>query len=278
MRTHVLRRMLFVVMMMVGLIGVSSAALAAAVVYEPFDMEAGSLNGKAGGTGISGNWSINQTVEVQVPPTLDYGNLGNAGGQVRVNAGNNTWAAATTTAALADAGLLDDGATLWFSLVLQKNNQGSSNDQSGFAFGTGRVNSGASGVDMEDSGYGLGAYTRSGVQASSWSNGSRSGGGTASLTTGEPSLVVGKMVWGATEEDDETITIWTRPLDNIGTEPTEGGATRSTAGFDQSQLNIISFGQRNSGGDVFYDEIRFGATFAAVTPPPPPTGTVIIIH
>jgi hypothetical protein len=184
--------------------------------------------------------------------------------------GSGNWASVSTTTALSTAGLLDSGTTLWFSYVFQKTTNGGSNEKSGFAFGTDRVNPAFNGLNMMTSGYGLGAYSNStSVSASSWATGTITvGSGVALTALADSTLVIGKIVWGAatgtTAETNETITLYTRALNDIATEPTTGGGTRATAAFDQTALNTISFGQRNSGGTQYYDEIRFGATYADV--------------
>lgn len=261
-----------------------ASANAAAVIYEPFSQDTSStiiLNGKAGGTGLSGNWSSTtggSAVNVVNPPTLDYGNLDNSGGQANLANSGSTWASITTTTGLANAGLLNDGATLWFSYVFQKTANGGSNEQSGFAFGTDRVNPAFNGLNMQNSGSGLGVFTNgSAVGASSWSGGARTGGagGNNTFTLSEPTLVIGRIVWGATVTDNEVITIWTRALDDIDTAPSTGGSIRTSGPLDQSAFGTLSFGQRNSTGVHTYDEIRFGASFADVSPIPEPSAALL---
>jgi hypothetical protein len=257
---------------------VSSAAQAAPIIYEPFAQATGTIGGKAGGTGLNSWTTSGTTVNVVDPPTLSYGDLDNTGGQANVVNNAGIWAAVTTTTALADAGLLDDGATLWFSYVFQKTANGGSNEHSGFAFATQRVNPAFNGLNLNAAGEGFGVYTNSSnVVASSWSNTtSRVGGGSSALQSlGNATLVIGKIEWGATSGDNETLTVYTRALDDIATEPTTGGGVRTVAGFDQTLLNTISFGQRNSGGTQFYDEIRFGATYADVAPIAVPEPSVL---
>ena len=258
-----------------------SSVNAAALIYEPFSQAAGTLNGKASGTGLSGNWSSTtgtSGVDVVDPPTLTYGDLVNSGGQANVLVSTGNFASVTTTTALATAGLLNDGATLWFSYVFQKTANGGSNEQSGFAFGTDRVNPAFNGLNMQNSGFGLGVFTNSSnVSASSWTGGTRTGGGSVSLEAlSSATLVIGKIVWGATAGDNETLTLYTRTLTDFVTEPTTGGGVRAVAGFDQTALNTISFGQRNSGGVHTYDEIRFGATYADVSPAVPEPSTALL--
>ncbi len=242
-----------------------------AVIYEPFGQAPGNLSGAESGSGLSGNWSATtggNAVTIVEPPTLSYGGFSQLGGQADVPSSASTWASVPISSALADAGLLSNGATLWFSYVFQKTSGGGSNEHSGFAFGTARVDPAFNGLNMQDSGSGLGVFNRNtSLTASSWSDGSRTAGsGSVSVEYSEPVLVIGKIEWGATAVDDETLTVWTRALDDIDTEPTSGGSTRTTAALDQSAFTTISFGQRNSGGVHIYDEIRFGATFEDVTP------------
>ncbi len=258
----------------------AASANAAAVIYESFSQATGNLNGAAGGTGLSGNWTATtggSAVSVVNPPTLSYGDLENSGGQANLLSSGSTWASVTTTTALSTAGLLNDGATLWFSYVFLKTANGNTNEHSGFAFGTDRVNPAFNGLNMQNSGSGFGVYTQnSNVTASSWSGGSRTGTNQVALQAlGTPTLVIGKIEWGATGTDDDILTLWTRALDDIATEPTTGGAVRNAGALDQSTFDTVSFGQRNSGGTQTYDEIRFGATFDSVTPIPEPTTALL---
>jgi hypothetical protein len=122
---------------MIAVAFVAGAANAAPVIYESFSQAAGPLSGSAASTiGLTGNWSDDQTVDLVTPATMVYGDLANAGGQVEMTVGNGTDAWVTTSSALGDAGLLDDGATLWFSVMYSKTSGGGSNEHSGFAFGT----------------------------------------------------------------------------------------------------------------------------------------------
>lgn len=150
---------------------------AAPVIYEPFAQTAGAINGKAGGTGLN-SWAIVGTAStVATTPTLAYGQVVNSGGQVSLpfaNPGNTAYV--TTTSALSSAGLLADGATLWFSFVYSKAAGGGSNERSGFAFGTDHlVVSGTAGANMSNSGNGVGVFTKDkGILPMTWNGG---GGG-----------------------------------------------------------------------------------------------------
>lgn len=268
----------------------AAAVNGAAVIYEPFSQAAGDLNAKAASTtGLTGNWSDGNTVTVVTTPTLTYGDLQNTGGQVNLTSSASTWAAASTNSALSTAGLLTDGATLWFSYVFKKSSHGGSNEQSGFAFASERVNPAFNGLNLNATGYGFGVFTNgSSVVASSWSNSTArsAGSGTAALQDSTPdtpanndgfgtTFVIGKIQWNNDPGLNDSLSIWTRALDNIATEPTTGASTRSAV-ILQGQLDTISFGQRNSGGTHTYDEIRFGATFADVAVAiPEPSATLL---
>lgn len=266
----------------------ASSAYSAAIIYEPFNQTAGALNGKAASTiGLTGNWSQDQTVTVVTPPTLAYGDLENAGGQVNLSNGNGTDVWVSTSTALSTAGLLDDGATLWFSYVYQKSAHGGSNEQSGFAFATSRFTTGASGPALDAVGYGFGTYTQgTNMAAMSFSNSATRTNSAQSeaLVDSTPltpandgfgaTLVIGRMQWNADSGLNDMLTIWTRALDDIATEPTTGGATRSSL-ILQEQLDTITFASRNSGGTQIYDEIRFGASFADVSPIPEPSAALL---
>ena len=250
-------------------LAITASSTQAAVIYESFSQDAGALDGQPSGAGLSGNWSDVQDVNVVTPATLSYGNLQNAGGQADMLNGNGAGAWVTTNSDLADAGLLDDGATLWFSLVFQKTSGGGSNEHSGFAFGTERVAAAYNGARM-NTGYGLGYYSRNNtVSVATWNNSGANVGGSLSFDYSTPVLVVGKIEWGATAGDDETITLYTPSLTDLATLGT--GVSKTAAGFDQTALDTISFTQRNSGGTQTYDEIRFGATYDEVTVPEPAT-------
>lgn len=257
----------------------------AALIYEPFDQASGSgsvaLGGKAGGTGLSGNWSVNQTVNVVETTTLSYGNLAQSGGQASATAGNGTDAFVTTTGILFDNGLLDNGATLWFStMFLKTGNGGATNEKGGFAFGTDPLDAAFNGTNMTNSGNGLGfAPIATGLNVATWSGGGNvSTGSGEAYTLGSSVFVVGKIVWGATSGDVETITIYTPDPSDLTTLGT--GFTKTMAGVDQTAFDTISFTTRGAGvasDTITYDEIRFGATYADVSPAavPEPSSAIL---
>ncbi len=257
----------------------SQQAHSATFIYESFSQPAGSLNGQAGGTGLN-TWGDNQTVDVVTPTTLSYGDLTNTGGQVNLLSGSGVDAFVTTTTALSTNGLLDDGATLWFSFMYSKTSSGGgSNEKGGFAFGTAPIDGAFNGTNM--AGNGIGArILATGINAGTWSgSGNVTAGTGTSIALNTSYLVVGRIQWGATAGDDETITLYLQDTSNLGTLSASIG-TATMTGVDQSLFDTISMTQRGSGGTVTYDEIRFGETFADVTPAaapiPEPSSTALI--
>ena len=254
-----------------------TSAYAATVVYEPFNQTAGDLNGQAASTtGLSGNWSDNATVTVQAQD-LVYGDLQNSGNQVTLVISGNTNASVITSSALANAGLLGDGATLWFSYVYRAASNGGANEKAGFAFGTEKLNPDFSGtLDLANSGNAVGLVTsNTALTAATWNGTNPTTGGSINFDTGDIMFVVGKIEWGANGSADETITIYNPSLTDLGT--LGSGVSHTLTAVDQTQFDTISMAQRNSGGDQTYDEIRFGATYADVSPAIPEPGSLALM-
>jgi uncharacterized repeat protein (TIGR02543 family) len=237
------------------------------VIHEPFSQTAGVLNGKAASTyGLSGNWTTTtgtSAVNVVTPSPMVFGALAMSDGHANLLRSGNTNGRVVRSAALTDSGLLDDGATLWFSLVMMKTAGGGNNEWSGFALGSSHLTSGAGALTLQG-GNGLGFRTRdTSVTVATW-NGTTTPavGGSLSLVYNQPTLIVGKIEWGATAEDLETITLYkpTPDLSNLGT-----GVSRTMTAVNQSTFNTISFSLRDVDA-MNYDEIRFGASQEDVMP------------
>lgn len=264
---HKFHTSLFSVAAMAMTIG---SANAAAIIYEPFSQTAGSISGKAGGDGLN-NWAVVSTAStVSTTPTLAYGQLEHTGGELVLPNGGGQTAYVTTTSALGAAGLLSDGATLWFSFVYSKASGSSSNERSGFAFGTDylRTNS-TTGAFMNGTGNGMGVSTfNNNILPATWSGGgaSSTSPGTTFTPFGQTITIVGRIVWGAAAGNVETITIWSPDENNLPSDVAGLGAgfSRTMAGVDQTLFNTISVQQRNSGNTIIWDEFRFGASFSDV--------------
>jgi MYXO-CTERM domain-containing protein len=81
-------------------------------------------------------------------------------------------------------------------------------------------------------------------------------------------FVVGRITWGATASDDDVIDIFL-PDTNLNL-----GSVHSTltVDVDQSGYDTISFAR---GDKVVMDEIRFGASYADVSPIPEPSAAAL---
>jgi len=260
------------------------SAQGAPLIYESFSQDTSggtSLNGKTAGTGLSGSWTDDQTVDIINPTTLSYGDLQNAGGEVQVTVGSGTDAFVSTSSVLGDNNLLDDGATVWFSFMLgtDGNTGGGTNSKGGFAFSTDNLAAAFNGTNMTNSGNGLGLQILAdNVGAATWNGGGNFNSTGSTIAAGQNSslFLVGKIEWGATAGDDETITIYnpsTSDLNTLGS----AISTATMSGVDQTAFDTISMTHRNSDeGVVRYDEIRFGATYEDVSPVPEPGSLALL--
>lgn len=261
MKTKNHRLRLGTIAMLAGISFASQQAQSAAIIYESFSQTPGDLNGLASsGIGLTGNWSDDQTDTI-VASTLAYGTLPNAGNQLNISDGNSNDVWVTTSSALSDAGLLNDGAELWFSFMYSKtNNGGGTNEKGGFSLGTDRLSSGPSGARMSASGNGIGARVyATNAAAASWTSGSQTASVGAGISVNTSYLVVGQIKWGNTGLDNDTIDLYL--VDTSTLAQGTSISTRNAGALDQSTFDTISMSQRNSGGTVTYDEIRFGASY-----------------
>jgi hypothetical protein len=158
---------------------------------------------------------------------------------------------------LSDAGLLDNGATLWFS-VLVKNTGGA--DKLGFSLSNGNFSSSNQwGMDGGVSGIGVFAENGGQAKAAMWTPGALD----VSLDSGayfdisSTTLIVGKIEWGA-EFANETLTLYTP---DAALNQGAAVSTNSIADMNQSTFNRISLLVKEGG---YMDEIRLGATYEDV--------------
>jgi hypothetical protein len=252
-----------------------------AVIYEPFDYAAGGLNGQSGSTeiGLDGTWSANSTTVV-VPNSLYDGDLSVAGGSIgdlSANVNRFGGSRGISSAALADNGLLDDGATLWFSVELGYGTGGTiPNARLGFALANSSFSTGNYDFWIQDEGTQLGSGIGitlaklddpGEVIATEFRDLSEGDGAAGNVlgssrnslfVEGESGMIVGKIEWGATSGEADTLTLY-QPSVNLRDhyEP----ISCLTMTVDQSTFDTITFAR---GDVVVLDEIRFGASFASV--------------
>ena len=244
------------------------------------------INGASGATevGFTGAWTANASSTI-VATDLTYGILPTTGGSIGSLSNNvNRFGGARTvsTTALADNGLLDDGATLWFSVEAGFGTGGNvTNSRLGFAlanssFNTSNFNYNIANEGLQQgSGLGLtlgrfnnvnGVVSATQFGSGATGNGAGFGGnvfGTASdplFAAGQSGLIVGRITWGATD----IIDLFLADTDlNIGS-----AFSTLSVSVDQSAFDTITWAR---GDVVVMDEIRFGATLADVAPIPEPS-------
>jgi len=130
----------------------------------------------------------------------------------------------------------------------------------------------------------LGSTTGTGTQASirqtgagsaiSLTDGSGNGIGatgtiaTSALSTTNPNLIVFRMVFNGASDD--TMSVWLNPT-----------AASDTASITATQANFVlnnpEWRSVNANGNLVFDEIRFGTTFADVVPIPEPSTYVMLL-
>jgi len=253
------------------------------VVYEPFDYPVGSLANKKGLSeiGLAGIWSSASWVRSGAPV---YGLLATEGNWLSDTTGwINGDARMLSSSAVAERRLLEDGATLWFSMLIG-NYQGT-----GAKITVALANSrfhwyyivdpadafGVKIADGEGVGIWFGGENGSGaagcLQAAHFSGGpSGETVGTTRVSFGdwsgtplgdaEVGLLVGKFTWNANPANPDTIDVY-----QVGTDLLLPATPVSTLNVtvDQSILNTLTF---HHDGAYALDEIRFGGSYASVVP------------
>jgi len=239
-----LRRNVLTLFAILGvLIALSGVSYAEVLIYEPFDYPAGDLS-----TQSSGVWSDSgSTLETG---SLSYGSLPTAGNRVTM-ADDTSWFSTGSTL----NGYLDNGDTLWFSVLT--NTRVGTNPDFGFVLGTDRGND-SNNIPLQttNGGDGLGFRVKGnngGLIAASWEGGPVNNGTSTSVTAGETYLVVGEMIFGATD----TINIYLPDTDlNLGSP-----VVTQTSILDQTEFDIITFMDKAASPRDQVDEIRFGTSY-----------------
>ena len=248
---------------------------ASAVVYEPFAYPGTALNGAAGSSeiGLEGTWTASP--DSFLGPNLGFGSLVTRGAGIgNLQSGVNRFggARAVSASALSNTGLLNNGATLWFSLIMGYDLNGNvtnsrlafalaNNQFSGANFTYNILNDGA--INGSGVGVTLGNITGNGKVAATLFTNSGSGFagntfGNASpvlFTAGQSGLIVGKITWG---ETSDVIELYVPGPDLVL--PAAPVSTH-TVNVDQSTFDTITWAR---GDRVVMDEIRIGASYTSV--------------
>lgn len=270
---------------------ITGGSLQGAVIYDGFEVGDGTLAGNAGGTGLPGNWS---GASLLTTTSLSYGALATSGGRGITNPGtqfdSNSISPGNT---LTNAGLMADGATVWFSALLVNYGQNPAGDplsgdfRTYISLGTG----GADGFDRVGGNGGSGftaALSKNGtgtVAAQAWNDGSDGTGG-AKRSAPYPVaplnstiLVVGSITWGEFGVTPDVFNVYLP-----GTDLVQGSVVSTvSADFDQlgasdpaNAFDTISIaGGRPQNGTPEFDELRFGSSYAEVTPIPEPSAALL---
>jgi hypothetical protein len=248
------------------------------LIYEPFNDLDPSLAGNTPGLGLTGTWNGQSLV---AGGSLIYGALAYEGGRAVTNPANAVDSCGVSPGTtLIDAGLMADGATLWFSaLIVNHTSSLTADEQTYVSLGTGN----ADGFDR------IGGNTGSGftvavsknaegaVTAQGWNDGSDGAGGAfrganVAVTQDKPFLAVGKITWGPFGTPGSDVFELYLPGPDLVLPATP--ASKVMGDFDQlgtanaaNAFDTISFAGRIAlAGVPEVDEIRFGATYEAVTP------------
>ena len=247
---------------------------AVAVVYEPFNYTGTDLVGKSGTTevGLTGTWS--SIADSKLGSNQAYGPLVTRGAGISgLSGGSNRFggARAVSSSALAGNDLLNNGATLWISVImgydLSPNNCRLALALANSSFNTGNykywINNETpqlgSGVGVTLSGNSNGV-----VQATQFRDlfagdtiaGNVLGGASGTLITGGTSrLIVCKITWGAGATDKIDIYAPDANL-NLGSV-----LSTLTCNVDQSTFDTVTWARSDK---MVIDEIRIGGSYQAV--------------
>ena len=254
----------------------------AAVIYEPFAPDGGTtLSGNPGGTGLTGNWTLRTGTNHQEDANLTYGTLPTSGGSVTTTGGWNTSSVSIDTNTPGYSTLLANGGEMWFSMLY---NPGTADDQRfGFSIGN-DVLGGGNGINNSQ-GIGFGWTPQELFYSKLWhdtdlgwtNNLQNAPGPNGNVTANQSTnalntvyFIVGHVQWGATSTDNDTVTLYLPDTNLALGNPmaTDFNVIADQSGFDTISTQILRAG-------AFYDEIRIGATAAAVGVIPEPSAALL---
>ncbi len=268
--------------------GMSHADL---IIYEPFDYELGNLQGKTAnpGTGLTGTYSDtgSSPPDFEVTGTsLSYGSHPTSGGSasyvdsVGSGTGNVSHAVSTLTTgsgSLAGAGLLADGAVLWFS-VLQRTTNNTAHDGFAFALATDPLtnNTNFTATGAQGVGFAISSAGNLTARVSTGPSTHTNGANIDRFSLAETILIVGKITWG--DSSDTVLDMYLPDTSmNLGSV-----VSTASASVDQSAFDTLSFHTRRQGSadptlitNVGLDEIRFGSTLGDVMVVPEPSSALL---
>ena len=238
--------------------------------YEGFSTTGGALHGSNTGTGWGGAWQV-QNNDVSVPGynvsgtgSLSYAALSTAGvlavgGDSYLTAGRalNTAGTGPFGTYLTGSNIGTAGKTLWMSALLRKD--GANDDEVSLTLHASNLVTFPEPALVQVGYFGT-ASNNAGVRYWSLKVGTTVYRTSTAIATGQPALLVLKLVFGTTN----TISLYANP-------GTLGGSGPATASAQATTTTSIAFRQvAYYGGGGFnqsgLDEIRFGDSYGAVTP------------
>ncbi|MES2980861.1 MAG: DUF6288 domain-containing protein [Verrucomicrobiota bacterium] len=251
-------------------------------VYEPFNYAEGLLNGKSGTSevGLAGTWASNTPTATVTADSLTYGSVSTLGGKFDPTGGGESYGTRSINpAALAANGLLNDGATLWFSAMVGYGSTANlTNSQLSVALGNSGFTTGKGyWINNEGTQLGSGVGITMGrldglngrVKATQFQDASK-GTGSAGIIYGtlesnaaayalnQHGLIVCRITWAEDPKQPDIIEMF-QPLTNL--ELPDAPISVLKAVLDQSTFDTLSF----SRGDMArLDEIRFGPNYHSV--------------
>jgi len=172
---------------------VSATPAQTAVIYEPFDMTSGALlEGQKGGLGLDGDWVSGGSLGV-ASASLSFGTLPTFGNSI-VRGGGNGPCSIKIGTSLTDAGLMADGAVLWFSF-LHKNSD-NINVQPAFILGSDSLTGYFNEIANGSNGIGARIAAANSPRPVTFNAGVYAEGASqATLGVSETALIVGKITW-----------------------------------------------------------------------------------
>jgi len=229
----------------------------------------GTLSGEAGGTGL-GTWNAGDGVVAS--GSMSFGSLPTSGNKFTGGGNGTSWAPISTS--LSGPGLLNHGAELWFSVVLQPGSGSNDYGFLGLSSATGTIGANFGSVPTGANVMGIWLQNGSDLQSATAVNGSTQGREwfQANLSLVNPTFVVGKYTWGADGAANDTLQIYL-PGTDLVLPGSQTGPTITTV-IDQSTFSDLGLWMRHVNSQV--DEVRFGATYNDVIGVPEPSGLALL--
>ncbi len=249
---------------------------AALVIYEPFDYDAGLIDGsQAGGTGFSASgWTTSGDTNFQsvITPGLTFPGIPTQGNALRREDRKGSSEMHRAISGGTNAVLTADGSTIWFSLLVDTETSYPKGNNLTFLLGTDAIADASATDPTITGGEGFGIsflQNNSGASLTALTvddgTSSRSGDSIGPFTDDVSNLlfIVGKIDWAVNGSND-TLSVY-NIVDTAAALPAPFATM--TADLDQSQFDTLAISDKQR---AVIDEIRFGDTFDDVTPIPEP--------